>query len=528
MDSSYRAEVTLSTVIFFDDLEIKVEGRADGIIEGSDGVTIDEIKGVQKDLNSIVEPPLLHLAQARCYGYIYAKDNQLDEIKIQVTYCQLETEDIKRFIKTYKYEELEEWFLNLMSQYERWARFTYEWRIRRNKSIRKVDFPFPYREGQKELVTSVYKTILRKKKLFIQAPTGVGKTIATVFPAVKAVGEELGEKIFYLTAKTIARTVAEQTFDLLKDSGLEWKSLTLTAKDKVCFYGESNCNPEYCIYAKGHYDRVNDAIYDMITSNSQMKREDIENQAIIYQVCPFELSLDISLWVDSVICDYNYVFDPNAYLKRFFSTGNNTGYIFLIDEAHNLVERGREMYSATIYKEDIMAMRKLVKDMSPKLVKGLGDCNKQLLVLKKECESWQLQDSVSNIALKLMNVLMEFDLLFEKQRKISASNTSEDEKRKKILEFYFQVRHFLGIHELLDENFTVYTEHSHDGKFKLKLYCINPAANLQRFLEQGNSTVFFSATLLPIHYYKRLLSVETEDYAIYAKSIFQRKTVKYL
>ena len=564
MGSNYHAEVLLSTTMFFEDMEIKVEGRADGIIEEADGFVIDEIKGVLRDVNSIHEPPEVHLAQARCYGYIYAKDNQLDSIKIQMTYCQLETEEIKRFIKMVTFSELEEWFLNLMNQYEKWARFAYQWRDKRNASIPKVDFPFSYREGQKDLVTSVYRTIQRKKKLFIQAPTGVGKTLATVFPSVKAVGEGLGEKIFYLTAKTIARTVAQQAFDLLKKEGLIWKSLTITAKEKVCFYSETNCNPDYCIYAKGHYDRINDAIYDMITSDREMKREDIEEQAIAHQVCPFELTLDLSLWADSVICDYNYVFDPNAYLKRFFSAGSKGDYLFLIDEAHNLVERGREMYSATIYKEDVMAIRRMVREASPKLAKSLGECNKQLLALKKECEGWQLHESVSHIALKLMNVSMEFDLMFEKEKKqgqvksgrrtvrgedneegdevelssedyeesdrlrYSIGNKKEEDQKKKILEFYFQVRHFLGIHELQDENYTIYTEHDIDGRFKLKLYCINPATNLQRFLEQGNSTIFFSATLLPIHYYKKLLSVETEDYAIYAKSIFPEENRKLL
>ena len=556
MGSNYNAEVLLSTTIFFEDMEIKIEGRADGIIEEPDGVVIDEIKGVLRDVNSIHEPPEVHVAQARCYGYIYAKDNQLESIKIQMTYCQLETEEIRRFVRNYSFSELEEWFLNLMNQYERWARFAYQWQAKRNASIPKIDFPFSYREGQKELVTSVYRTIQRRKKLFIQAPTGVGKTLATVFPSVKAVGEGLGEKIFYLTAKTIARTAAWQAFDLLREKGLVWKSLTITAKDKVCFYSETNCNPDYCIYAKGHYDRINDAIYDMITSDREMKREEIEEHAIEHQVCPFELTLDLSLWADSVICDYNYVFDPNAYLKRFFSSGSKGNYLFLIDEAHNLVERGREMYSATIYKEDVMAIRRLVKENSPTLAKKLGECNKQLLTLKKECEHWQLQESVSHIALKLMNVLIEFDLMFEREKKqgrggSGARAVSDDgnenyylkeidcndemeslsainDEKKKILDFYFQIRHFLGIHELLDENYTIYTEHDLKGQFKLKLYCINPATNLQRFLEQGNSTIFFSATLLPIHYYKKLLSVETDDYAIYAKSIFPEENRKLL
>lgn len=278
-----------------------------------------------------------------------------------MTYCNLETEEIKRFQNVYPYEELERWFLELAGQYEKWARYQISWRKKRNASIKKIEFPFPYREGQRDLTVSVYRTILRKKKLFIQAPTGVGKTMATVFPAVKAMGEELGEKIFYLTARTITRTVAWQAFDTLKEQALRMKVLVLTAKEKICFCEEADCNPEKCPYAKGHYDRVNDAVYELLTSSDEMSREILEEHARKWKVCPFEMSLDVSTWVDAVICDYNYVFDPNAHLKRFFGESVKGDYLFLIDEAHNLVDRGREMYSASVCKEEVLKVKRLVK-----------------------------------------------------------------------------------------------------------------------------------------------------------------------
>ncbi len=378
-----------------------------------------------------------------------------------------------------------------------------------------------------DLAASVYRTILRRKKLFIQAPTGVGKTMATVFPTVRAMGEELGEKLFYLTAKTITRTVAEQAFQTLRSQGLLFKTITLTAKEKICFCEETECNPDACPYAKGHYDRVNDAVFDLITNGCDLTRNVLEAQAEKYQVCPFEMALDVSIWVDGVICDYNYVFDPNAHLKRFFSEGNKGGYLFLIDEAHNLVERGREMYSAEIYKEEILKMKRLVKAEDPRLAKRLEECNRLLLEMKRECENYtvldevrpaeedagyQVVESVSHVALKLMNVFGELERFLEE--------CQDPKKREEILEFYFQVRDFLNIYDILDENYTIYTELERQGRFKLKLLCVNPAANLQKYLERGNSTVFFSATLLPIHYYKTLLSVETEDYAVYARSTF--------
>lgn len=512
MGSDYHAEVALKYQIPLEGFVLSVEGRADGIIQEEESVVIDEIKGTFSDLEHLKEPVKVHLAQAKCYAFIYAQQNGYSKIGVQMTYCQMETEEIKRFRYEYTLDELCGWFYDVIAKYEKWARFQIEWRKVRNASIKQVQFPFEYRKGQKELAVSVYKTILRKRRLFIQAPTGVGKTISTIFPAVKAVGEELGEKIFYLTAKTITRTVAEQAFQKLREQELRLKAITLTAKEKICFCEETECNPEACPYAKGHFDRVNDAVYELLISADEITREVIEKQAELYKVCPFEMALDVSLWVDAVICDYNYVFDPNVHLKRFFSEGASGGYLFLIDEAHNLVERGRKMYSAELYKEDFLALKKLVKNDNMKLYKRLEECNKMLLALKKECESYQILDNISPAYLKLLNTMGEMEKYLEECNK--------KEVRDQVLELYFSVRHFLNIYEAMDENYEIYCEYQEDGRFMLKLFCVNPASKLRNFLDMGNSTIFFSATLLPIQYYKRLLSGQMDDYAIYAESTF--------
>ena len=515
MGTNYTAEVPLKIQMPCDGLVLQIEGRADGVLKDDGKVLIDEIKGILRSLEHLEAPVPVHLAQAKCYAYIYAVQNSLKCIDVQMTYCQMETEEIRRFCQEFEFQELQTWFQDLVTQYEKWAKFEIEWRNVRNDSIRQIEFPFPYREGQRDLVASVYRTILRKKKLFIQAPTGVGKTMATVFPAVRAMGEGLGEKIFYLTAKTITRTVAEQAFSLLKEKGLLYKTITLTAKEKICFCEEAECNPDACPYAKGHFDRVNDAVFDLITHSGDWSREVLEEQAKKHMVCPFEMSLDVSNWADAVICDYNYAFDPQAHLKRFFSESGKGEYLFLIDEAHNLVERGREMYSASLYKEDLLEVRKLVKAEDPKLAKGLSECNQQFLELKRECEHYQILKSVSHIALKLMNVLSKLEDYLEECK--------DAEKKKRVLDFYFAVRSFLNIHDIMDENYVIFSEMMEDGRFQIKLFCVNPAVNLQNYLEQGNSTIFFSATLLPVHYYKKLLSVEKDDYAVYAHSSFPQE-----
>ncbi len=512
MGSEYQAEVPLKTEIACDGFILKVEGRADGLIHTKEQVMVDEIKGVLRELDRVPEPVGVHLAQAKCYACIVAEQEGLEEIGVQMTYCQMETEEVKRFQYSYQSSELKAWFDEVIRQYEKWAKFQIEWRKARNASIKGIEFPFPYRKGQRDLAVSVYRTISRKKKLFIQAPTGVGKTISTVFPAVKAVGEELGEKIFYLTAKTITRTVAEQAFETLREQALKFKVITLTAKEKICFCEETNCNPDDCPYAKGHFDRVNDAVYELLTEADVMSREVLEAQARKYKVCPFEMALDVSTWVDGVICDYNYVFDPDAQLKRFFAEGSAGEYLFLIDEAHNLVERGRQMYSAEVCKEDFLAVKKLVKGEAPRFAKRLEACNKILLTMKKECENYKVLDHVSHLGIQLMNVMTEADQYLEE--------CADKEVRETVLDFYFQVRSFLNIYDCLDENYVTYTEYQEDGRFLLKLFCVNPAANLQKCLDKGNSAIFFSATLLPIQYYKKLLSTEKDNYAIYIDSSF--------
>ena len=515
MGSDYQAEVPLKTEIVCDGFTLKIEGRADGLIHTKEQVMVDEIKGVLRELDRVQEPAGIHLAQAKCYASMVAEQEGADEIGVQMTYCQMETEEVKRFQYSYQSNELKVWFDEVIRQYEKWAKFQIEWRKARNASIKGIEFPFPYRKGQRELAVSVYRTILRQKKLFIQAPTGVGKTISTVFPAVKAVGEELGEKIFYLTAKTITRTVAEQAFETLREQNLKFKVITLTAKEKICFCEDTSCNPDDCPYAKGHFDRVNDAVYELLMQEDVMSREVLEAQARKHKVCPFEMALDVSTWVDGVICDYNYVFDPDARLRRFFAEGGAGGYLFLIDEAHNLVERGRQMYSAELCKEDFLAVKKLVKGEAPRFAKRLEACNKILLAMKKECENYKVLDNISHFGIQLMNVLSETDRYLEE--------CVDKEVRETVLDFYFQVRSFLNIYDGLDENYVIYTEYQENGRFVLKLFCVNPAANLQKCLDKGNSAVFFSATLLPIQYYKRLLSTEKDNYAVYIDSSFDTK-----
>lgn len=525
MGAEYQAEVSMRYTKQLGEYTLVVEGRADGVITRPDEVIIDEIKGTYRDVARMKSPKMVHLAQARCYAYFYGLKEGLSSIGVRMTYCNIETEDIRYFTEECDMRQLEEWFEGLIGEYRKWSDYQWQWRHTRQRSIEQLSFPFPYREGQKELAAYVYQTIYHGKKLFLEAPTGVGKTITTIFPAVKAMGRQKGDRIFYLTAKTITRTVAEDTFALLRERGLHFKSVVLTAKEKICFMEEVKCNPEGCPYAKGHFDRINDAIYALLTAEESFTREKIEEYAHKYTVCPFEMCLDMSLFADGIICDYNYLFDPHVYLKRFFGEGASGEYIFLIDEAHNLLDRGREMYSASLIKESFLLLKRaleeeekgslLVKEgYAVRMAKQLERCNRELLYLKRECDGALVVKEIDDFVQALLRLHTIMDDYLDEQE------TGEPKVRDSLLDFYFEISHFLEMYELVDENYVKYTQLLEDGRFLLKLLCLNPAENLKECMARGRSSILFSATFLPIQYYKKLLGGEKEDYEVYAKSVF--------
>lgn len=517
MKGDYQAEVSLKRESEYEDVIIQVEGRADGIFTEEELIFIDEIKGTYGNLQAMEKPVPVHRAQAMCYGLIYGAREGLSRIGIQMTYSHLDTEDTRRFREEFSMEELENWYQELLDAYHKWIAYSLQWRRERNASMTDLQFPFPYREGQREIVSGVYHTISSGKTLFVQAPTGVGKTMSAVFPAVRAIGEGKGETLFYLTAKTITGTVAQEAFHILREKGLKFKVTVITAKEKMCFMDTPECIPEKCSYAKGHFDRVNDAVYELWTSREVYSREILREHAEKWKVCPFEMCLDLAVWTDGVICDYNYAFDPNVHLKRFFGENISGDYIFLIDEAHNLVERGREMYSADLYRQVLLKLRKKVRTPFPKLARALDKASRQMLELKENLEeagkTYQVLPNPGPLPITFLTISGELEEILEEKN-------LEEELRREILEFYFTVRDFLNVSELVDENYVVYTECCGDEDIHLRLFCVNPAGNLGEYLKKGKSAVFFSATLFPMLYYRELLTTEKDAYGIYVRSPF--------
>lgn len=525
MKGNYQAEVSLKRESEYEDVIIQVEGRADGIFTEDGEFWIDEIKGTYGNLQAMEVPVPVHRAQAMCYGWIYGEKEGLSQIGIQMTYSHLDTEDTRRFREIFSMEELKNWYQKLLDDYHKWISCSLSWKKERNASMKDLQFPFPYREGQREIVSGVYHTVSSKKTLFVQAPTGVGKTMSAIFPSVRAIGEGKGETLFYLTAKTITGTVAWEAFHTLRENGLKFKVTAITAKEKLCFLDSPECTPEKCPYAKGHFDRVNDAVYELWTTEEVYSREVIRAHAEKWQVCPFEMCLDLSVWVDGVICDYNYAFDPNVHLKRFFGENISGDYIFLIDEAHNLVERGREMYSAEISRQTLFTLRKKIRKHFSKLARALDKASRQMLELEEDLKAsqnpYQVLSNPGVLPVTFLTLSGELEEILEEKN-------LEEELRKEILEFYFVVRDFLNVSELVDENYVVYTECFGENDFRLRLFCVNPAANLSEYLKKGRSAVFFSATLFPMLYYRELLTTETDAYGIYVQSPFSAKNRRIL
>lgn len=521
--SNYQKEVKLQEAFEIDNVTLIVDGRADGIIIEDSDIYIEEIKSTMKSLVLIDEDyNELHWAQAKFYAYIYAIQNDIEIINIRLSYFNIETEEVKSFNKSFNKNDLENFVLSIISEYKKWVILKSNLLTERNESIKKLQFPFEsYRKGQKELAVACFNNIKEKAVLFAQAPTGIGKTISTIFPAVKSLGEDRGERIVYLTAKTITRTVAEEAVSRLKDNKLSCRNITLTAKEKICFKDKSSCNPDQCEYALNYYDKVNDVILAMLKDEDSFTREKIEEYARKEKLCPFELSLDLSLWCDLIICDYNYAFDPRARLKRFFEEDVNKN-ILLVDEGHNLVDRARNMFSAEIYKERILKSSKLIKGKAPNLYKALNSINRYLIDIRKEVQESESTSLYKNEEYKDLYKLLRIFLNECDEYLIKATNT---EGYDEIRDLYFEIRAFISISELYSKEYVTLVE-INKNDVKVKLFCVNPSKNLSKIVKGSYSTTIFSATLTPINYYIDLLGGDDKSYRMKLPSPFKKENLK--
>ena len=534
----YQKEVAVSYEVETDDLVLRIQGRIDGLIVTSGETTIEEIKTVQGRWDHLADP--LHWAQAKLYAFIYTHEHPLETVAIQLTYLHLERDEVTEFRQLFSRSELAAFFEVTAAIYLDWVRERHVWCRQRDKSIRSLDFPFrEFRPGQRKLAVAAYRTLAGGGRLFLEAPTGIGKTISVLFPALKALAEGKLERVFYLTARTVGRTVAETTLADLRHAGLRLRTMTLTAKQKLCIRDGHPCDVNTCPLAIGYYDRCRRAMRDALNREG-LTREVLEAISREHQVCPFELSLDLSSWVDAVICDYNYVFDPKVYLRRHFGEQARE-YGFLVDEAHNLVDRARDMFSSELDSQQIQKVGRAIKRPLPRCARALARLS---AAMQKLCGPTELSVELPvepDFALGELDLFGRESNTLPKVRSIEQLTRHEGvvttkelptalapiieaameeaalwlarnepaEFRESLLELYFQLHSFRRTAESYDERYVTIVEAVRS--VTVRLFCVDPSHLLRKALERGKAAVFFSATLAPIDYYQSLIGGDAKD-----------------
>ena len=486
------------------DMVLSLSGRIDGVKNEQGKTVIEEIKSTVRALDEIEQVNALHLMQVKCYAYMYAVQHSLDNITMSVLYFHIESKTQKKFYVEADTTQLEAEIIALAEAYAAYMQMVLDYKTIRNKSIRALEFPFTYRIGQHDIMKNVYQTFKVRKKLFLHAPTGSGKTISTLFPAIKYIDNK-DAKIFYLTSKGTQKQIVHQTLEILQQKGLEIKALFIEAKDKVCFNEIKACDPEDCIYARGYYDKVKDVIGEIFKNESLITREVIASYAQRYSLCPFELSLDISMFSDLVVCDYNYVFDPQVALKRYFEERDGE-YLFLVDEAHNLAERARGMYSAQLDKEAVLAARRSVKGQQ-ELYKAIGKINTAFLKALKAEEAYIETDEKDGI----------FQTMRQFTEKAGIDLRQNGALPEEVNELYLAVTRFLKLLMIKNDSHKLYYNKQEKT---VNLLCLDSAGYLRGSFENALSAILFSATLMPMEYFMKVTGGEMDDYSMICKSPF--------
>ena len=502
-DKTYKKEYKLKNTTTYKDVVFEVEGRADGLGKKDEIYLIDEIKSTSRRLEELTDDNKLHWAQAMCYAYFYAIEKSVDTMLISLTYVSVDDYKSKIFEKSFSFDELKDFYFKLLDEYILFSKILASNKEKRDSSIKNLDFPYQsYRNGQRKMAVAVYTAILEEKNLFVDAPTGIGKTISAIFPSIKSMPENLTDKVFYLTSKNTIAKEALKSLKLLGENNLFIKALHITSKEKICLNDEVSCNPIDCPYAKGHFDRVNDALKDILENENIMDYDIIIKYAKKHMVCPLEFELDISLYADFVICDYNYVFDPNVFLKRFFEEVIDS-YVFLVDEAHNLLERTRDMYSYSFKDSTFTSLIELLDEKKDKKIRiKLGQ------IVDDFYKLGQIANKNSYYFTNEYIDILDKDL-------ISLSKTMEKFLVEKIdhpaydhvLDLYFEINKYLKISDYFTEGFynvISYDQGSFERSFEIK--CVDPREVLKNKYKLARSSIFFSATLSPMGYFVKALA----------------------
>ncbi|MHA8263325.1 ATP-dependent DNA helicase [Lactobacillaceae bacterium Melli_B3] len=511
-ESNYQSELFLEQSVTINDKSYLVNGRADGVIMNKTP-TIEEIKTSDVEFSALPDSILkLYWGQVNIYAHLLMQAHpEIQRVTTQLTYVQTPEQQTTKQQRTISRADAEQFFNDVIDEYREWLLLREQLATQRIETAKQLQFPFPqFRPGQRELAAVVYKTIALEKHLFAEAPTGTGKTISTLFPTVKAMGEQLINRCFYLTAKQSTRRVAEDAIALMANKGLKIKSITLTAKEQITFQAARELAPEDNPYMIGYYDRLKPALMDVLNHHDQITRAIVEQYAEQYQIDPFEFSLDLSEFCDVIIGDYNYLFDPQVHLARFFTVADAEN-CFLVDEAHNLVARSREMYSTNISShglKTLIAKLNRQPEKNESVIKRLKTIKSSFghyyrLLGKEQMETMVFESPLNNIIKHLNEAAIAIHRWLPKQE--------NDETTQLVVDFYLDCLKYLKINDRYDDDIyrTRLIRHGLDITFRQ--FCMDPSEFIAETLALGGSTVFFSATLSPMHYYQRVLGNETDS-----------------
>lgn len=498
----YHREYSLTTFVERGNISLEIYGRADGIYYKMSPPVIEEIKTTTSD--GVSEE---HLNQVKLYAYLYLIERSLlgDDLKkvnIKLLYIDISDKSERVIKESLTKDELSDFFNSQVEPYLNYLENRSQWVLKRDDSLKELKFPFNrFRSGQREFSIGVFRAIRDGETLFARAPTGTGKSIATLFPALKSMAEGGCEKVFYLTAKTVGRITARDTLNLLREAGAAIRSVVITAKEKICIHSEFNCNPDICPYARDYYQKLSYAIEDML-NESDFYEDNLKGFGQKHTLCPFELSLDISNLCDVIVCDYNYVFDIKVQLKRFFDRGKRE-FALLIDEAHNLPDRLKSSYTSEIIREDIPPVINIIKSLSNLSRERLERVNNLLLEYNKNNKDpYTVLDEVP---IELIRALRGFVNIVEAEL-----ITKDFQGKNLLLDLYFNSLFFIKLSELYTEGHKFLILNHGGLGISVKILCNDPSFLFTKMLLKSKSHIFFSATLTPLNFYTSLLLDDRE------------------
>jgi DNA excision repair protein ERCC-2 len=433
---------------------------------------------------------------------MYALKEELKSINVRLTYITVDEYKVKSFEKRYNFTQLKKFFEKTVIEYTNWLIIYDEHQKNKLTSIEGLKFPFDeYREGQYKFMGAVYQSLMAKDVLYSIAPTGIGKTIASIYSSLKTIHNER-EKIFYLTAKNAGKKIAVDTVNLLKEKGLVCKTVVVNSKESMCLMDTVDCDPDICPYAKGFFDRLKEALNDIFVHQDVYDMELIKNYGEYHKICPHEFALSISNFSDIVICDYNYAFDPRTHLIRYFDDDYYSPKL-LVDEAHNMVDRSRSMYSSELHRETLISLRKATSKIKPspksainKLIAYIDD-----FVVNKEVKKarFYYQEELDYELLTLVDrIINKIDQILSENKKFDT--------RKTVLDCYFELIQFSKISEYYSTDYKYLVEEENDD-IKITQLCLDASKYILDIIERrASGVVFFSATLEPLDYYVQLIT----------------------